>query len=969
MSTERRRNADGGRRRAQGPGDGPRGGGRRRADGPPPEGRAGGRRRPDDEGGFWGDAPVERPRRPRPQSDQARAEGGPRRRPDAQRRRPPEGAGERPRRRPPEDGDRPRRRPEDDRPRRRPEGAAAAAAGGSAGGRRRADGPRDPRDREHGARSEGGGRGPGRGGRGGGGRGGGGRGGGGGRRRGRQEEPDDRPWIKRAWSKTWKPLLAFCGLMIIGGVAAFAILYAAAPDPDDLRERAEQEMSASQIFWAPSEEGARPEVAVTTGEVQRILVQEGELPQTVVNGVLAAEQRTFYEDGGINVMGIGRAVLSAGQSGGGSTITQQMARNYYGDLSGENRYIRKIREIFIAIKLDQNRTKDEILTTYLNTIYFGRGASGIEMAADRYFDKDLDELTDAEGAFLGIIIQLPSEFENPAEDSWTKTYLEEERWPYVQEQLALMNEADPNLGLPRDEAMALEIPERIPYEVEDDDPDPKFGYVRQAVMNEISERYAEEGVTAQDIATGGYRIETSLNPELMDAAARAFEELPPVSGFDQAELVEGLTAIDPDTGQIVAFHGGDDWTTDDDNSLIRRTQAGSSYKPYVMATALSQGIGLRTQLDGSNGREFPGLASPVYNADLGDHNPTDLIDSTANSINTSYVDLATRVNSLDDIDRMAVDLGVGEEQVETSARGPLIALGTHEVSALDQASAYATFANDGVHLPRHMITALYDGDGNEVTPDDADLLENGQRVLEPGVAADATHAMRQVVENGGGSSARLSDGRPVAGKTGTSSSAVSAWFVGYTPNLSAAVGISRSTRGPLAFEGIANSSVFGGSTSALVWKAFMEEAVGILELSPDDFPPPQYVGEDLNFAPSPSPSESPSEDASESPSEDPSPSPSDDDVCDPNNPGNGNGNGNGIPGCDDDGDCDPRDPLCEEPNPTDPPDDCPLWNPDCNDDPDPTDDPTDGDTGTGDGTGNGRQGGSNNAMVRPSRED
>ncbi|MFI6576912.1 transglycosylase domain-containing protein [Nocardiopsis sp. NPDC050513] len=947
MSTERRRNADGGRRRAQGPGDGPRGGGRRRADGPPPEGRAGGRRRPDDEGGFWGDEPAERPRRPRPQSDQTRAEGGPRRRPDAQRRRPPE------------DGDRQRRRPEGDRPRRRPEGAAAAAAGGAAGGRRRADGPRDPRDREHGARSEGGGRGPGRGGRGGGGR-----GGGGGRRRGRQEEPDDRPWIKRAWSKTWKPLLAVCGLMVIGGVAAFAILYAMADGPDDLEERAEQEMSASQIFWAPADEESDPEVAVTTGEVQRIMVDEGDLPPAVVNGVLAAEQRTFYEDGGINIVGIGRAVLSAGQSGGGSTITQQMARNYYGDLSDENRYIRKIREIFIAIKLDQQRSKDEILTTYLNTIYFGRGASGIDMAAERYFGKELDELTDAEGAFLGIIIQLPSEFENPAEGSWTETYLEEERWPYVQEQLALMNEADPDLGLPREEAMALEIPERIPYEVENEDPDPKFGYVRQAVMSEISERYEDAGVTAQDIATNGYRIETSLHPGLMDAAAAAFEELPPVSGFEQEALMEGLTAIDPATGEIVAFHGGDDVVTDVDNSLIHRTQAGSSYKPYVMATALSQNMSLRTQLDGSNGREFPGLASPVYNADLQDHNPTDLIDSTANSINTSYVDLATRVDSLDSIDQMAVNLGVGEEQIETSARGPLIALGTHQVSTLDQASAYSTFANQGVHLPRHMITALYDGEGQLVQPDDADLLEDGERVLESGVAADATYAMRQVVENGGGGNARLSDGRPVAGKTGTSSSAVSAWFVGYTPNLTAAVGLSRIDQQPLAFEGVGNSAVFGGSTSALVWRSFMEEAVGILELPPEDFPPPVYGGEDMNFAPSPSPSESPSEEPSESPSEDPSASPSDDDVCDP-----GNGNGNGIPGCDDDGtgDCDPLlEPGCDDPtDPTGDPDECGPFDWNC-EEPDPTDGPTDGDTGTGDG--NGRQGG-NNAMVRPARED
>ncbi|WP_262391412.1 transglycosylase domain-containing protein [Nocardiopsis sp. CNR-923] len=714
---------------------------------------------------------------------------------------------------------------------------------------------------------------------------------------------------------------------------------------------------------------------MTTGEVQRVSVETDEIPQTVVNGVLAAEQDGFYDDPGIDIMGIGRAIAFGGSAGGGSTITQQMARNYYtNELSSEQTYSRKIREIFIAIKLDQDLDKDEILTMYLNTIYFGRGASGIEMAAERYFDKELDELDDAEGAFLGLIIQQPSKFENVQEgDDFWYTYLTEERWPYMQRQLARMHEdSGGERGLSEDQAMALEIPTRVEYnpegeiaqeEGEDSEDTAKYGYVRQAVTSEVLRRY--ENVDEQVLAIGGYRVETSLNSQLMDAASRAFEELPPVSGFEQEELMEGLTAIDPATGQIVAFHGGDDVVTDTDNSLIHRTQAGSSYKPYVLATALSQNIGLRTQLDGSNAREFPGLVSPVSNSDNADHNPTDLIDSTANSINTSYVDLATRVDSLDSIDEMAVNLGVGEEQVTSSARGPLIALGTHAVSALDQASAYATFANGGDHFPAHMVTAVYDGEGNLLEPNDLDEIESGDPVISDGVAADATYAMRQVVEAGGGDAARLSDGRPVAGKTGTSSSAVSAWFVGYTPNLTAAVGLSRSTAEPLAFESVGNSAVFGGSTSALVWKAFMEEAVGILELPPDDFPPPQYVGEEMNFAPTPTASEEPSEDPSESPSEDPSESPSDDDLCDPNN--QGNGNGNGLPGCDDDGECDPRFDLnCEIPSgPPGPSDECGRFDLDCQE-PEPTTDPTDDDTGTGNERN--RQG-VGNALVRPSRED
>ncbi|NKY97126.1 transglycosylase domain-containing protein [Nocardiopsis alborubida] len=848
MSTERRRNADGGRRRADGPADGSRGGGgRRRADGPPRDEPSGGRR-PDAGDGFWGDdAGPERPRRRRPPEQEARSEG--RRRSEGERPRRPEGQ---------------RRRPDED-PR----------------GRRRASGsgprdPRDPRDRgrdrENAARSEGR-RAPGRGSRAA--AGGGGRGGrGGGRRRGRDEEPDDRPWFKRFLSKAWKPALAVFGLMIIGGVATFAILYATAPNVNELEAKADTDLSATQIMWAP-EGDAEPEVAVTTGEVRRVEVQSEDIPQTVINGVLAAEQRTFYTDPGISISGIGRALLSGGEAGGGSTITQQMARNYYSDLEIDNQYIRKIREIFISIKLNQQMEKEKILSTYLNTIYFGRNAMGIQMAAQSYFGKDLDELTDAEGAFLGIIIQMPSNFQGEMGD-WTRTYLTEERWPYVQDQLALMHEDDPDLGLPRAEAEALEIPELVPYGTEEGEEeqeyDPKFDYVRQAVVQEIEERYSEQGITAQDIATQGFVVQTSLDPALMDAARSSFDVLPNTP----EDTMMGLTAVDPATGQIVAFHGGDNVVEDVNNSLVHRTQAGSSYKPYVLATALKNGISLNSTFDGDSPQEFPELQSPVINAGDRSWGPVNLIQSTAQSVNTPFVELAVRMTPAA-VDQLAVQAGVAEEQTTTSAQGPLIALGTHQVSALDQAEGYSTFAAGGVHRPAHMVTELRTADGTVVPPNDADLLEEGEQVVTSDVAADVTYAMTQVVEpGGGGENAALPDGRPVAGKTGTSSDAVSAWFVGYTPQLVAAVGLSRADANQaLEFDGQTAGEIFGGTTSANVWREFMTTAMEGVE--PAQFPPPAYVGTEQSFVPTPSPSAeesdeptdepSPEESASESPPE------------------------------------------------------------------------------------------------------
>uniref|UniRef100_UPI000369E765 transglycosylase domain-containing protein n=1 Tax=Nocardiopsis ganjiahuensis TaxID=239984 RepID=UPI000369E765 len=667
--------------------------------------------------------------------------------------------------------------------------------------------------------------------------------------------------------------------MIIGGVAAFAVLYSMAPDAKQLDDEAEEQSSSTQIYWA-GEEGEE-ELATTTGDVKRVAVEYDDLPPSVVNGVLAAEQRTFFEDPGINVMGIGRALLSGGDAGGGSTITQQMARNYYRELDGDAPLIRKVREIFISIKLAQQKEPEEVLTTYLNTIYFGRGALGVEMAAQEYFGKSVKDLTDAEGAYIGIIIQMPSNFENPDPDSWTAKYLKEERWPYVQEQLATMyEETGGELGLPENEAKELEIPEAIEYDGSGQDDDPSLGYIRQAVINEVERRYEGSNVTAADIATKGLVIKTSLDPALMTAARDAFDVLPEGAAEDTKH---GLTAVDPSTGEIVAFNGGPDVSTQINHSLVHQAQAGSAYKPYVLARALMDEIGLRSQFDGSNGREFPGLASPVNNSGNAEYGDVDLIQSTADSVNTSFVDLAVQVEP-SRVDALAVEMGVHPDRQTTSQVGPLVALGTHQVNALDMASGYATFAAEGRHFPAHMVTEVQKADGEPLTPDDAEELEKGTEVFSQGVAADATHAMQEVVTNGGGKNAALSDGRPVAGKTGTSSDAVSAWFVGYTPQLSTAVGLSREKATDSLDFGPEFGDVYGGTTSARVWKAFMEVAMEGQEHQ--QFPAPQWVGEDQSFLPTPEPTESPEpEEPTESPepeepTEEPTDEPTEEEECD-----------------------------------------------------------------------------------------
>ena len=658
--------------------------------------------------------------------------------------------------------------------------------------------------------------------------------------------------------------------MIIGGVATFAVLYAMTPDADDLGHQADTQLSATQIMWE-GEGDEDGEVALTTGEVNRIPVDFEEIPDTVISGVLAAEQHTFYDDPGISISGTARAILSGGEAGGGSTITQQMARNYYSGLSQEQTMQRKIREIFISLKLSQQLEQDQILEQYLNTIYFGRNASGIEAAAQAYFDKSVGDLDEAEGAFIGMIIQQPSAFANPEPGGPHDRAMREDRWPYMKEQLVELNQIEPELGLSDSEAQALEFPEPVEYDPEEVD-DPKLAYVRNAVIDEIERRY--EGITGADIATSGYTVKTSLDEDLMDAADEAFDVLP-----DMAEdTMRGLTAVDPGTGEIKAFHGGSDAAEVINNSLTHQTQAGSAYKPYVLTAALQDNISMRSMFDGDSPQEFPGLQSPVQNAGDVSHGPVDLVESTADSVNTSYVELAIRVGE-QNVDDLAVDMGVHPDRVETSVRGPLIALGTHQVNTLDMASGYATLAAEGRHFPAHMVTELVDREGNVLEPEDADELANGTEVVSNDVAADATHALTQVVENGGGSSAALPDGRPVAGKTGTSSDAVSAWFVGYTPQLSTAVSLSRFSGEPLQFDGSVAEEIFGGTTSANVWREFM--ATAMEGQDHQQFPPPQWVGEEESHLPSSSPSEEPEE---EEPTEEPSEEPTEPEDCDPHDP-------------------------------------------------------------------------------------
>ncbi|MBB4934464.1 membrane peptidoglycan carboxypeptidase [Lipingzhangella halophila] len=644
-----------------------------------------------------------------------------------------------------------------------------------------------------------------------------------------------------------KPTLMVGGLILIAGVVTFGVLYARTPGVEELNAKAETQLASTSIQYADGSE------AVTTGELNRVPVEAGDIPEPVINGVLGSEQRNFYEEPGISVSGTMRAVLTGGQAGGGSTITQQMARNYYGGLSQERSYVRKIKEILISIKVGRSLPPEQILAQYLNTIYFGRDAYGIQAAAQAYFGKDVGELNEAEGAFIGAIIQQPSNFQNVEADSEMAEILQE-RWEYSVNGMVEMHEDNPDRGISQAEADKLEFPETIDYEAGDNLSGSK-GYIKTAVEEELQERY---GIAPEEVATSGYRVQTSLDEELMKAAEDAFSETLPDM---PEETLMGLTAVDPKTGEIQAFHGGRDFTTEANNSLTHRAQAGSTFKPYVLATGLEQGIGLKSTFDGDSPQEFPGVEEEIQNNENQSYGEVDLIESTASSINTTFMELAVQTTP-EAVVETAKASGIEEEQFETAATGPNIALGTYQLTALDQAAGFSTFANNGTHMPQHMVTEVVGSEGEEIEPNDADQLEQGTKAFSPEIAADATHAMTQVVEDGSGDAAALDDGRPVAGKTGISNEAKSAWFVGFTPQLSASVSLSRSDGEQLVIPGV--NDVYGGTTSARIWKAFMDNAMEGKEVQ--EFPEPAWVGDKQNFVPEPS--HTSSEESPEEPSED-----------------------------------------------------------------------------------------------------
>ncbi|MFD0884357.1 transglycosylase domain-containing protein, partial [Streptosporangium algeriense] len=439
-----------------------------------------------------------------------------------------------------------------------------------------------------------------------------------------------------------KVALITFGVLVFSLVGAFAVAWVLTPIPGSTQPQATAQ--GSVIYYRDGK------TVLARQGVNRKRVPLEQVPQHVRNAVIAAENRSFYQDQGISLTGTARAMwstLTGQQLQGGSTITQQMVRNYYSGLSQERSIVRKLKEIMISLKVDQSKSKDWVLEQYLNTIYFGRNADGIQAAADAYFRKDVSKLTVAEGAYLAAVIQQPSRFADPGGADLDAA---RSRWRSVVDGMWQTG------ALTAEQAAATTFPELKR-------PRPTFapkgqeGYMLDQVTAELRRR----GYTDETVNQGGLKIVSTFDKDLMAAAERAVTSVLPESTPKQVRT--GLAAVDPETGEVVAFYGGRDWRKQPyDNAFGAKVQAGSTFKAYTLAAALDNGFGLDTRVDGNSPLRITTDGKGIPNSGGYSYGQINLVKATQSSVNTAFVDLGRKVG-LDKVVEAAEKAGIPAGQL------------------------------------------------------------------------------------------------------------------------------------------------------------------------------------------------------------------------------------------------------------------------------------------------------------------
>ncbi|WP_344387209.1 transglycosylase domain-containing protein [Streptomyces vastus] len=573
------------------------------------------------------------------------------------------------------------------------------------------------------------------------------------------------------------------------------------------------------------------------GEVNRENVTLARISKDTQHAVLAAEDRDFYSESAVDPQAMIRAAWNTVTGKGkqsGSTITQQYVKNYY--LAQEQTATRKIKEFFIAIKLDREVSKDEILEGYLNTSFFGRNAYGIQAAAQAYYDIDAKDLTAAQGAYLASLLNAPSAYDVTAHPENRPAVVD--RWNYVldgmvkEKWLTPLERAGLEFPTPKEAKAAAGL-------------SGQRGYLVQAVKDYLT---GSEIIDEDTLATGGYRITTTIQKDKQNAFVKAVDDqvmgrLDKKTNKTDRNVRAGGASIDPATGKVLAMYGGIDYTKQYVNNATRRDyQVGSTFKPFVFTSALQHGsttqdgrlITPNTVYDGTNQRPVEGWQGGTYapeNEDQASYGPIPVREATDKSVNAVYAQMAVDVGP-ENVRQTALDLGIPSSTPDLTA-SPSIALGPATASVLDMAEAYATLANHGKHGRYSLVSEITkDGtDGTDGTESAVTLPSRatGVRQAVSREAADTTTAvLRGVVEGGTGTAAQAA-GRPAAGKTGTAEEDQAAWFAGYTPDLATVVAImgqnpKTGAHTPL-YGALGQARINGGGYPAQIWAQYTQDAL------------------------------------------------------------------------------------------------------------------------------------------------
>lgn len=552
-----------------------------------------------------------------------------------------------------------------------------------------------------------------------------------------------------------KWVLGIIGALLALGIGAFAYLYATTeiPQPESIAVA-----ENTTVYYA---DGTTP--IGTFSEQNREIIDCSVLPDYVGQAVVASEDRSFYTNRGIDLVGIARAFwnnLTTGSRQGGSTITQQYAERYY--LGETTSYLGKAREAILALKIAQAQDKDQVLCNYMNTIYLGRGTYGIQAAAKAYFGKEAKDLTVAEAAMLAGIIPSPS--------SWDPAVDPEQAQARFTRVLRIMQEDG---YITAQEQQEAQFPQTIEY-TQQNSYQGANGFLLQMVRDELT---GDGTFSAEQLDTGGYAIVTTIDKSKQDLM---YSVVSPAQNGMQGVIPDGMEfggiSVNAKDGSIISVYAGEDYLTKQLNQATQSVyEIGSTMKPMALLGAIQEGVNLDTVFNGNSPRKFDGIADPVGNFGNMSYGNVNLYTATAQSLNTVYMDVQAKLGT-QRIAEIAKEAGAESDSLDGT--NPFTVLGNNALTTKDVARMYATIANQGNRPNIHIVSSVKNTDGEDIYKAPTDTTQ----VFDANDTALVTKAMTGTVQNGTATEA-LAVGHNLAMKTGTANDSYAASAVGFTPSV------------------------------------------------------------------------------------------------------------------------------------------------------------------------------------------